>query len=429
VGGPGPEDDLAGDLSLVAGKRVLVALSGGPDSTALMLWLVEHGVDVAAAHYDHALRGGSERDAESVAGLCERLGVPLLVGRRQEPLAGGSVQAAARTARYRFLTQALATSGRELVALGHTADDVVEGVVLHLLRGSGLAGMRGMPVTRAPFVRPFWAVWRRDIERFLAVRGVVPLRDPSNTDAARFARAHVRHELLPRLERDRPGLARRLWGAARAALWLQAALEEAARRVALDPKALRAAPRLVRLEVYRQLHGRLPALSRRQLEAMDEVLLRGRTGQGIDLPGGLRFRLEARQVSIDAREPLKPPAPALIARPCLGCDDPRAAHLRPGQRLSVGYRTPGLRMRPLAGSDGNPHPGTRKLQDILTDAKVPRHLRDLLPLVFADGRLAWVPGVAVDADAAASRGGAAVHVALEEQPQPFVDWTVTGRGM
>jgi tRNA(Ile)-lysidine synthase len=398
----------------VAGKRVLVAVSGGPDSTALLLWLLEHGVDVAAAHYDHALRAGSERDSERVAQLCARLEVPLVSERRREPLPGGSVQAAARAVRYRFLDRTLASTGRELVALGHTADDVAEGVALHLLRGSGLAGMRGMPVTRAAFVRPFWSVWRRDIEGFLAARGVTPLRDPANADVLRYARARLRHELLPALERDRPGLVRRLWAAARTASRLQAELELAARRLPAQPAAVRRAPRIVRLELYRQLYGNLPALSRLHLEAIDRVVCRGRTGQAVDLPGGLRFRLEADRVSIEARALRPSPAPLLVARACSGCEDPRAAHLRPGQQLSLGYRVPGLRMRPLAGGPGARRPGTRKLQDILTDAKVPRHLRDALPLVFADGHLAWVPGIAVDADAAASPGGPAVHVSLEE---------------
>jgi tRNA(Ile)-lysidine synthetase-like protein len=400
---------------------VLVALSGGPDSTALLLWLLENGVDVAAAHFDHALRAGSEHDSESVARLCARWGVAVVTERRQEALAPGSLQAAARLARYRFLTRAQASTGRELVALGHTADDVAEGAALHLLRGSGLAGMRGMPVTREPFVRPFWSVWRRDIERFLAARAVVPLRDPANADVEHYARARVRHELLPALERDRPGLVRGLWAAARSASRLQAEVERAARRLPPSPEAVRRAPRVVRLELYRQLYGALPALSRRHLEAMDRVVCRGRTGQAVDLPEGRRFRMEARRLEIGARDPRPPPAPLLVARSCPGCEDPRAAHLRPGQRLSLGYRAPGLRMRPLAGARAGVRPGARKLQDILTDAKVPRHLRDTLPLVFADGRLAWVPGIAVDADAAASPGGPTVHVTLEDPaPDPKI---------
>src|SRR5260370_40192130 len=135
---PGASLRLAGATPLPEGARALAAVSGGPDSSALLLWLHESGVDVAAAHSAHALRPGSERDGEQVAALCARLGVPLLRERRTERLPRGSVQASARTLRYAFLERALAAAGRDVVCLGHTADDVVEGAVLHLLRGSGI---------------------------------------------------------------------------------------------------------------------------------------------------------------------------------------------------------------------------------------------------------------------------------------------------
>jgi tRNA(Ile)-lysidine synthetase-like protein len=100
----------------------------------------------------------------------------------------------------------------------------------------------------------------------------------------------------------------------------------------------------------------------------------------------------------------------LDVKSCSGCDDPDAAHLRPGARLHVGFRRPGLRMRPSVGS------GSRKLQDILVDARVPREERDSWPLVFAGDRLAWVPGVAVDADLARGAGEPALHVAISPMP-------------
>lgn len=407
---------LAGAAPPAPGLRALAAVSGGPDSTALLLWLRESGVDVVAAHYDHALRPGSERDAEHVAALCTRLGVPLVRERRAEALPAGSLQAAARALRYAFLERALAAAGRDVVCLGHTADDVVEGAVLHLLRGSGLAGLRGMPERRGPFLRPLLHVWRAEVEAYLAARGVEPLRDPANADVARFARARVRHLLLPRLERDRPGLVERIRAAAaRAALLQERAEAEAGRLVAAGaPRAgLRAAPRAVRMEAYRQLSGLLPGLDRRQLEAIDRLATAGRTGSGLDLPGGRRLRVQADRVSVDvAGAPSPPPSPPrLLVRPCPGCAEPGAVHLRPGPALTVGFRRPGLRMRPVGA------PGTRKLQDVLTDAGVPRHLRDRLPLVFADGRLAWVPGVAVDADAVAPAGTAALHVGLGGETQ------------
>jgi tRNA(Ile)-lysidine synthase len=413
-GGPG----LRGAAAPPAGTRVLAAVSGGPDSTALLLWLREDGVDVAAAHYDHALRPGSEADAAHVAGLCARLGVPLVTERRTEPLPPGSVQAAARDLRHGFLRRALAATGRDVVCTGHTADDVVEGAVLHLLRGSGLAGLRGMPARRGPIARPLLDVWRADVEAYLRARGVVAIADPANADTVRYARARVRHLLLPALERDRPGIGRRLRAAATAAAVLQERLEADAAAL-VGSGALRAdlarAPRATRMEAYRQLYGRLPGLDRRQLEAMDRLAVGGPTGAGLDLPGSLRFRVQRNRVSIDVGTlPPPPPAPRIEVRPCAGCADPWAAHLRPGPALTAGYRRPGLRMRPLGA------PGSRKLQDILTDARVPRHLRDHLPLVFADGRLAWVPGIAVDVDAAAPAGTHAWHVSLEGHPETQV---------
>jgi tRNA(Ile)-lysidine synthase len=405
---------LAGAVPPEPGVRALAAVSGGPDSTALLLWLRESGVDVAAAHFDHALRPGSERDAEHVAALCVRLDVPLLSERRSAPLAAGSLQAAARALRYAFLERALAEAGCDVVCLGHTADDVVEGAVLHLLRGSGLAGLRGMPERRGPFRRPLLHVWRRDVEEYLSARGVEPLRDPANADVERFARARVRHLLLPRLERDRPGLVDRIRSAAGQAARLQERVEEEAGRlvaVGASRAALRDAARAVRIEAYRQLYGRLPGLGRRQLEAMDRLAMAGRTGSALDLPGGRRFRVQPDRVWIDVATPAPAPPPRLSVRRCHGCSDAGAAHLRPGLALTVGFRSPGLRMRPVGA------PGTRKLQDILTDARVPRHLRDRLPLVFANGRLAWVPGIAVDVEAAAPAGTAALHVSLGGETQ------------
>jgi tRNA(Ile)-lysidine synthetase-like protein len=274
-----------------------------------------------------------------------------------------------------------------------------------------------MPRRRGPFVRPLLDVWRADIERYLAARGLEPVRDPANGDTSRFARARVRFNLLPALERDRPGLTRRLHRAAAAAAALQDRLgDEAARLVGSGALRadLRRAARVVRLEAYRQLYGRLPALDRRQLEAMDGLALGGRTGSGLDLPGGLRFTVQPERVSIGVAILTPPSEPRLDVRLCSGCAEEGAAHLRPGTALTVGFRRPGLRMRPVGG------PGTRKLQDILTDARVPRHLRDHLPLVFADGRLAWVPGIALDVDAAAPAGTPAWHVTLGRNPESQV---------
>ena len=131
--------------------------------------ILEAGHQIVAAHYDHALQPGSERAADHVRDLCRRMGVELILERRESMMPRGSVQAGARTLRYEFLERARAQTGADVVAIAHTADDVVEGVVLHLLRGCGLAGMRGMPARRGVYVRPLLAVWRSDIIEFLAL--------------------------------------------------------------------------------------------------------------------------------------------------------------------------------------------------------------------------------------------------------------------
>lgn len=136
----------------------------------------------------------------------------------------------------------------------------------------------------------------------------------------------------------------------------------------------------------------------------------GRGGRGVDLPGGLRFRIVGKLMEIVPTQPARPHQARLDVRACSGCDEAGAAHLRSGLQLRLGYRTPGLRMRPVGGL------GSRKLQDIFVDARVPREERDAWPLVFAGDKLAWVPGVAVDAEAAGPRGEAGVHVTITPMP-------------
>jgi len=378
-------------------RRVLVALSGGPDSTALLLMLHESGRNMVAAHYDHALRKGSDIPARQVAELCQRLGVPLISERRTEALAKGSLQAAARQLRYAFLDRALLEARADVVATAHTADDLVEGVVLHLMRGCGLAGFRGMPARRGRYVRPMLNVWRKEVTEFLRERGVVAYEDPANSEA-RFARVRVRTEILPSLERDRPGITRRFHAAAFAA----ARLQDEAERVPTTVETLKG--------LYAQAGGPQPGLSRRHLEAMLRLTEPGRGGRGVDLPGSLRFRIVGGHMEVVRSQPAVASPPRLEVRRCADCGDSHAAHLRPGLNLQLGFRRPGLRMRPLGGR------GTRKLQDLFVDAHVPREDRDGWPLVFAGERLAWVPGVAVEGELVAAEGDESLHVAITPMP-------------
>ncbi len=405
-----------------SGERVLVAVSGGPDSTALLVAALECGHELVAAHYDHALQPSAQAASEHVAEVCRHLGVELIAERRSSPLSRGSVQAAARKLRYQFLERARIASGADIVALGHTADDVVEGVILHMLRGCGIAGLRGMPASRGVFVRPLLSAWRQDVLDFLERHAMVALEDPANINPA-YARVRVRHEILPALEQARPGIKRRFYAAAQRAAALQASIEEQAGGIldagTLSRSAVVGVPEPVAAELMRQLYSRAggadPSLSRAHIESMLRLALPGRGGRGVDLPGNLRLRIVGETMEIVGQE--TPTSSLLGARPrlrivaCPGCDDRHAAHLKTDLNLRVGFRTPGLTMRPRGGR------GTRKLQDIFVDARVPREDRDRWPLVFAGDRLAWVPGVAVDADLSSAHGAAAQHVSVTPTPK------------
>jgi tRNA(Ile)-lysidine synthase len=359
--------------------------------------LRELGVELVAAHFDHRLRPGSGADADRVAELCRAVGVRLVRGSRDSPLAPGSRQAAARGARYAFLEATREAEKAVEIATGHTADDVVEGLLLHLERGAALAGARGMPGRRDGIVRPLLGIWRSEIEEYLRDLGIEPLRDPSNNDVG-YARVRVRLHLLPALEQTRPDIRSRLYGAARAAARLQEQLE-----ARVGEEGVASASAVVRMEAYRTLYvragGPAPGLSRRQLLAVDSL----REGRSVNLPGALVARRLRGDVHVEAATPPQQRW-RLETRPCSGCGDGGAAHLKAGPRLSIETRRPGLKLRPLPGGH------LRKLQDVLVDARVPRHLRDRLPIVFADGEPAWIPGVAVDVRHAATLGESAVHV-------------------
>src|SRR5581483_9302263 len=338
------------------GERVLVALSGGPDSTALLLMLRDRGCEVVAAHYDHALQPASAAMAAHVNRLCSTLGVELITERRTSSVPKGSLQAAARTLRYEFLERAADSCGATSIALGHTADDVVEGAVLHLLRGCGIAGLRGMPATRGCFVRPLVDTWRVEIDSYLRERGVAALDDPANSNR-RFARVRARLDLLPALERDRPGILRRLHAVARGAGELQTAAERAAERAVdegLDVAAIGRLPEPVAAEavriLYRRAGGAEPGLARTHIDAMLALARSGgRGGRGVDLPGGLRFRIVGSRLQVVRGVPHSMDV-RLDTRPCPGCGDAAAAHLRPGLDLRVAFRAPGMRIHLRRGT-------------------------------------------------------------------------------
>jgi tRNA(Ile)-lysidine synthase len=197
------------------GKPVLVGVSGGPDSLCLLGILREAGYQVIVAHFNHRLRPEADLEARSVSELAKSQGLPFVTDgadvREYAEEKSLSLEEAARMLRYRFLFAAARKNAAQAVAVGHTADDQVETVLMHFLRGAGLSGLKGMeyrtflPVFDAhiPLVRPLLSLWRTDTEAYCRLHNLEPHYDSSNADMAYF-RNRLRHALIPELEKYNP---------------------------------------------------------------------------------------------------------------------------------------------------------------------------------------------------------------------------------
>lgn len=230
-----------------AGK-VLVGVSGGPDSLACLLLLLElrarFGFEVVAAHFDHQLRPDSAADLDHVRASCARLGVECLSGEGEVAKAAAEqktgVEDAARRMRYSFLAFIAGKEGAGCIATGHTRDDQVETVLLRIMRGTGVRGLQGMlpssPVPGAPaqrLVRPLLCLSHAEAQAICLRAGLVALEDPSNANPA-FARNRLRIETLPALRATNPSLDASLLGIAASAREAYAPIERQA--LSLQPR-------------------------------------------------------------------------------------------------------------------------------------------------------------------------------------------------
>jgi tRNA(Ile)-lysidine synthase len=422
---------------LPPGGRVVVLLSGGRDSVCLLDLARRLCGDVRALHCNYGLRAAAAQDEAHCRALCEALGVPLAVLRPERP-ERGNVQAWARAARY---AEAERLAGDGLVAAGHTATDQVETVLYRLAAAPGRRALLGMPARAGRLVRPLLGVWREETAAYCAERGLPWREDTSNASPA-YARNRTRHGLVAALRAIHPAaeanVLRTLAVLRDEAEVLDAAVEGAL-RAAGDPPAVAALaalpPALRRLAVQRladdaaaapHSDGALahvagvhdpdgglahaagapgPAVGDRA----DEILaLAARGGSAaLDLAGGLRARVEYGTLRI-ARAAPEPAAPAATRLAVPGTarfaggalTSSRDLAAPPGDLTAVLDAAPlaatlevrawrhGDRMRPLGLG------GSRSLQDLFTDRKVPRARRGRVPVVVSDGEIAWVPGVA-----------------------------------
>jgi tRNA(Ile)-lysidine synthase len=418
--------DAARESGLItAGEPLLVLLSGGGDSVCLLDVALRLGANASALHVNYGLRAGADEDEAFVRALCDRLGVALNVERVALEEGGGNLQDRARAARY-ALAGELAEGD---YAAAHTASDQAETVLYRLAVSPGSRALHGMPARRERLVRPLLTVTREEVRGYLSARGLEWREDPSNADR-RFARARVRHDLLEPLRSIGPAAERTIAETARQLreegevldATVAGALEELGGGPAVALAALREHPpalrRLVLRRLAEQAGGRLGA------REVDEILaLGGRGTKTLDLGGGLRAVAEygtlrfTRGGDAAVPDPVELPVPGRVR---FGEWEVEASLAVPGD-VSVsgtalgpsatvrGWRE-GDRMRPLGLG------GSKSLQDLFTDRKVPRALRRSLPVVEADGAIVWVAGVAVDERFAATEGPDSVGLSAHARP-------------
>jgi tRNA(Ile)-lysidine synthase len=203
-------------------EPVLLGVSGGADSMALLHGLDVLGYDVMVAHVDHSLRAESPMEADFVRVLAESHGMPFFTQRVDVQQVAGtqgeSIEEAARNVRYQFLFEQARRHGCQAVAVGHHADDQVETILMHLMRGAALPGLTGMPYRRLmslwdkkiPLVRPLLGIWRDEIDAYIEEIGLTPCDDSSNLDTT-YHRNRIRHELIPVLKTYNPQIKSVIW--------------------------------------------------------------------------------------------------------------------------------------------------------------------------------------------------------------------------
>ncbi len=433
-------------------RPLLVGVSGGPDSLVLLHIMREllPGGTLAVAHLNHALRPEAQAESEVLAALADMWGVPLFVRKRDvEALAkaaGWSVEEAGRHARYEFLAEQARELGMTNIAVGHNADDQAETVLLHILRGSGLAGLRGMsvdsPVPGAYELRlwrPLLSISRDEIEAYASRHGLEPFLDESNLNR-NFARNRLRNEILPVLAADNPQIKRqfRQIAAITAAeddllngltdeVWPTLLHQIGPNWLLLDRGIFAQQPLALRRRIIRkavaQLAGSVLDLSFAAVEQAVDVATNGRTGSRASLPGGLTLQADYETVILIAgdmeRATNMPQMRSILSQ---NLPIPGRVALANGWVLTANHREPaiqdvkqnrdpwkafvaidadlelvvrtrkeGERIQPLGL-----HGRSTSIQDLFVNRKVPARLRSLWPIVSTAQHPVWVVGQVID---------------------------------
>jgi tRNA(Ile)-lysidine synthase len=444
-------DELQSTISagklFAAGETLLIGVSGGADSVALLEGLhclvSVFNYNLMVAHLNHKIRGvTADEDAAFVDALCDRLGVPFFCETIDVPARaaadGISLEMAARTVRYEFFLRIAESSGADVIATAHTADDQAETILLKLTRGAGIDGLSGISLmsemSGRKLIRPLLHITRRQITDFLTDNGIKWREDSSNTDIA-FLRNRVRHELLPWLQKNlnfgiKDTLCRTAAILQDESIWLNELAEKLLNKCvgqddslyisALNEEPVAARRRVLR--VWLSFKGiDIDSLSFQLIQRADELLCRCIDGScSIELTGGYLLTRQYDKLMVEKSsdkvlyEPFEiqfsVPAEVILPEQSIKITASIDAGIIKQKNIGIGHfpvkasvslnavgnrelsvrsRRPGDRIKPL-GIDG-----TQTLQDIFINEKVPQRDRESVPVIECDGEIIWIPGFRV----------------------------------
>jgi tRNA(Ile)-lysidine synthase len=413
------------------GATVAVALSGGPDSMALLAILAALTVplcfSLSACHFNHRYRPDADDDARFAEACAARFGVPFRVGDNPDPKPATGLMAAARAARYRFFDRLLIDRLADRIATGHTVDDAAETSLMRMLAGAGPTGFAGIPPVRDAYVRPLIDLRKKDLIAWLDEREIPYRIDPTNASPA-HTRNRVRAHILPTLEAEEPEAPHRIVRLARQVAAQTEALDRVADRwldrltgsAGIDPAALAVEPEALRHALYRRMAVRAGCdapLATERFEAADELVTGVKRGKRVELGHGYEARLDhagfviapADEAPVDFAFPFA--LPLAVATP-----NGRLVVRRGGEgnRINDASLPGDVVFRNRREGDYLIRPaGRRSLKRFFIDAKVPARLRERLPLLASGSEILWIPGLFVAPPLAPAPDGDAVGLHYE----------------
>ncbi|HOQ37958.1 MAG TPA: tRNA lysidine(34) synthetase TilS [Acetivibrio sp.] len=425
------------------GDGIVIGVSGGPDSLCLLHILYslkdKMGLKLFVAHVNHMLRGDESLKDESFVGdICRKLNivfesVHIDIGKLAKER-GLSLEEAGRMERYRFFDSVADRYGAERIAVAHNKNDQAETVLMNIIRGSGLDGLKGMEYKRGRIIRPFLQIERAEIENYCREHGLEPRVDSSNLENI-YTRNRIRLDLIPHIDSlfktDIVKSIGRLADLVREdSSFIEEQIDKVYNNINIEVKESEATLNISEIKGYhiavirriirniiKEIRGNLKGIESIHVDSITDLIENGRTGAMLHLPGGLRVlkSYEMLKIYMGEKEAGVPDFNKRVTVPgatrideinssveAFIIDEPKNIkdfnkaksdsmvqffdydRLKDG--INIRYRKDGDIFKPLGSV------GTKKLKEFFIDSKIPRHIRDRIPLISKDKEIVWIIG-------------------------------------